>query len=449
MIPLRARLARIGAPARDAVIAVLLLVLLVTTIASKQPAAGQRGGDVLAYLLAVPLTLPFATHRYWPIPSLGVVLTAFAAFAAIGYAAYPGVSLFVIVWGIAAHSDRRRSLTAFGASVVVMVIALQVQPDHVVTAGDRTSSLLALAVAWLIGELQRTRRARWSALEERAALLERERDERDRRAVAEERLRIARDLHDIVAHAMSVIAVQAGTGHHLIDGDPEAARRALGNVEQASRGALVEMRRMLGVLRDDSDAPTPRTPAPGLAKLDELVGRVRNAGLGVSLRIDENIPPLPTSVDLAAYRVVQESLTNVMKHGGPVAFVSVQAVGGELRIDVDDDGPAGGTPGAPTSAGHGLIGMRERVAAYEGSFTASPRPAGGSTSARCCPSTHHPKPRQPGRVERRLGPCRDTRARGRRSGADPRRPCRADRLDQRSLHRRRGGQRRHGVADGR
>ena len=209
-------------------------------------------------------------------------------------------------------------------------------------------------------------------------MLENEREERDRRAVADERLRIARDLHDIVSHAMSVIAVQAATGHHLLDRDTEAARRALSNVETASRGALVEMRRMLGVLRDNDDAPGSRAPAPSLSKLGDLIARVRDSGLGVSTTIDANIPELPASVDLAVYRIVQESLTNVMKHGGPVACVSVTCSATDLCIEVTDDGRAGGTASTPADTpGHGLIGMRERVAVYGGDFSAGPRPAGG------------------------------------------------------------------------
>ena len=306
---------------RDALVAIVLLAVMVASIATKDPEPGQRGGDLLAYALAVPLTLPFAVHRRWPMGSLAAVVGSFSIFAVVGYAAYPGLSLFAILYGIAAHSDRRRSMIAVGVCSAAMIVALATQPEHVVTSADRTSSLLAIAVAWLAGENSRSRRARWAALEERATMLENEREERDRRAVADERLRIARDLHDIVSHSMSVVAVQAGAGKHLLDSDPEAARRALANVETASRGALVEMRRMLGVLRDDDDAPGSRAPSPGLSNLADLVARVRDAGLGVSLTIDGDVPALPTSIDLAAYRIVQESLTNVMKYGGPVAVV--------------------------------------------------------------------------------------------------------------------------------
>jgi signal transduction histidine kinase len=374
----RPGLVRFGVHARDVAVAVALLVVMVVSIAGKVPQAGQRGGDTLAYVLAVPLTLPFATHRRWPMASLIATLAAFGGFAIANYAVYPGVSVFVILYGIAAHSDRRRSVVSLGLCVAAMVTALATQPAHVVTSADRTSSLLAIAVAWLAGENSRSRRARWAALEERAAMLENEREERDRRAVADERLRIARDLHDIVSHAMSVIAVQAGTGHHLLDRDPEAARRALSNVETASRSALVEMRRMLGVLRDDDDAPGSRAPAPGLSKLGELIARVRDSGLGVSLRVDDGIPDLPTSIDLAAYRIVQESLTNVMKHGGPVAFVTINCTTNDLCIEVIDDGRATGVSAAASDTpGQGIIGMRERVAVYGGEFSATPTPSGG------------------------------------------------------------------------
>ncbi len=366
---------------RDALVAIALLVLMVVAIKGKEPDAGQRGADALAYILAIPLALPFAVHRRLPMTSLAVTVAAFTAFAVLDYAAYPGVSVFAILFGIAAHTDRRRSVTALGVCTAAMVLGLSTQPSDVVTSADWTSSLLAILVAWLAGENLRSRRARWAALEDRAAMLENEREERDRRAVADERLRIARDLHDIVSHAMSVIAVQAGAGHHLLDRDPEAARRALSNVETASRGALVEMRRMLGVLRDDDDPPDTRSPSPGLSKLDELVARVRDTGLGVSLTVTDGLPELPTSVDLAAYRIVQESLTNVMKHGGPVAHVDVRCTPTDLYIDVTDDGrpaPARIAQDSGDSApGHGVIGMRERVAVYGGDFSAGPRPTGG------------------------------------------------------------------------
>jgi signal transduction histidine kinase len=205
-------------------------------------------------------------------------------------------------------------------------------------------------------------------------MLEREREERDRAAVAAERLRIARELHDVVAHAMSVIAVQAGMGRHVIDTDVAAAADALGVIESTSRDALVEMRRMLGVLRHGDEAAALR-PMPGLGDIPALVAETRRAGLGVTLASTGAVGDLPAGVDLAAYRVVQEALTNVIKHGGPVAHVRVAWSDGGVELEVTDDGRAGSGP--RPEPGHGLLGMRERVAVCGGSLEAAPRPGGG------------------------------------------------------------------------
>jgi signal transduction histidine kinase len=206
--------------------------------------------------------------------------------------------------------------------------------------------------------------------------------------VAAERLRIARELHDVVAHAMSVIAVQSGMGAHVIDTQPEEARRALANIEATSRSGLAELRRLLGVLRDDDadtgdGAGTRRpalAPAPGLGELDALVARASEAGLPVEVAIEGDARPLPPGVDLAAYRIVQEALTNVVKHAGEAtARVTVRYGEAEVDLEIVDDGrgraaAAGGTPGAN---GHGIAGMRERATIYNGTLDAGPRPEGG------------------------------------------------------------------------
>jgi signal transduction histidine kinase len=189
-------------------------------------------------------------------------------------------------------------------------------------------------------------------------LLEREREERDRAAVTTERLRIARELHDVVAHSMSVIAVQAGVGHHVIDTDVAEARRALGAIEDTSRSSLTEMRRLLGVLRESDDAAS-RSPAHGLGDLARLIAQTRRSGLGVTLERSGSDHNLPAGADLAAYRIVQEGLTNVLKHGGPVAHVLVECTDRVLSIEITDDGGPRGSTDAADGAGHGLIGMRE------------------------------------------------------------------------------------------
>jgi signal transduction histidine kinase len=256
------------------------------------------------------------------------------------------------------------------------------QPAGVATRSTWITTLLLTALAWLAADNLRIRRQRWSALRERALRLESEREEEARRAVESERLRIARELHDVVAHSMSVIAVQSGVGHHVIDTKPEDARRALAAVEATSRAALVELRRMLGVLRDgdERDDVADRKPAPGLADLPRLVAGVRDAGLTVTLDVQEASGDIPLGVDASTYRLVQEALTNVLKHGGSTATVSVGRTASDLSIEVVDDGgkdPNVAALSAGAGSGHGLIGMRERVAVYGGEFSAGSRPGGG------------------------------------------------------------------------
>ena len=217
-------------------------------------------------------------------------------------------------------------------------------------------------------------------LEERTAELERAREELARRAVTEERLRLARELHDVVAHAMSVIAVQSGVGAHVADSRPEEVGKALAAIEATSRAALTELRRLLGVLRQDSEPQASLTPVPGLANLDSLLAEVGKAGLAVRVRVEGAPLQLPAGVDLSAYRIVQEALTNVVKHAGPAhAQVTIGYRDQEVSVEVIDDGRGAVTPvgDGREGTGHGLIGMRERVAAFDGELEVGPRPSGG------------------------------------------------------------------------
>jgi signal transduction histidine kinase len=246
-----------------------------------------------------------------------------------------------------------------------------------------------------VAESLRNRRARWAELNARAERLEREREAEARRAVTEERLRIARELHDVVAHSMSVIAVQSAVGGHVMDTQPEEARHALAAIEATSRSALTEMRRLLGVLRQDGEPAGSLVPSPGLADLAPLVAQVGEAGLKVWVQVDGERGPVPPGVDLSAYRIIQEALTNVIKHAGPAtACVRVSYEKGAVALEITDDGPGrndgrrGAAPGrpdgsradavtSPFSTGHGIIGMRERVAVFGGEFAAGPRDSGG------------------------------------------------------------------------
>lgn len=227
------------------------------------------------------------------------------------------------------------------------------------------------------GDAVRSRRAFVAAIRERAERAERTREEEARRRVAEERLRIARDLHDVVAHHIALVNVQAGVASHVMDRRPDQAKEALAHVREASRSALNELRATVGLLRQTGDPEAPTEPAPGLDRLDELAGTFRSAGLQVEVARADQDTTLPAAVDLAAYRVIQEALTNVQKHAGPEAKaeVSVVRVGPNVEITVLDDGA--GDDETVEGGGHGLLGMRERVTALRGTLTTGPRYGGG------------------------------------------------------------------------
>jgi signal transduction histidine kinase len=205
----------------------------------------------------------------------------------------------------------------------------------------------------------------------------RARDEEARIRAYEERLRIAREVHDVVAHGLAVINMQAGVGLHVLDRRPEKARDALARIKEASKHALDDLRGTLAVFRMPEDAIEPRTPWPGLGRLDELIAGMRESGLSVNLAVTGEGGDLPAHVDLAAYRIVQESLTNVLRHAGPIeATVRVDRRHSEVAIEITDDGA--GCPSASASGGgHGIAGMQERALAVGGSLEAGPRPEGG------------------------------------------------------------------------
>jgi signal transduction histidine kinase len=362
----------------DAAVAVVLLALTAIPLATDSLQAGQRPSDIWAYLLAVALCVPFVFHRRSPVAAITVACCALVLYAVGRYNAYPGLPIFVLVAGISLHSTRRVAALAAGLAAVALSVAVWLQPERVATASTWVASLLAVAVAWLWGENLRNRRARWAAMEERARRLEAEREERDRQAVTDERLRIARELHDVVAHSMSVIAVQSGVANHVIDSRPAQARQALATIEATSRSALVELRRLLGVLRQGDDPVASLEPNPGMAEIGRLADQIRSAGVEVELKVEGEPGEVPPGVDLSAFRIAQEGLTNVLKHGGGVARVLVRYSPGAVAVEIADDGRAGTADEAPAEGtGHGLIGMRERVAVFGGELTAGPVPGGG------------------------------------------------------------------------
>ncbi len=324
--------------------------------------------------LAVVQVGPLLVRRRYPRTVLAVVTAAWIA-QAIFVSAWPPVASLVAVYTVSANLGRTEG--SLGGRPWRRSRRRSPHSGLPTGAGrSRISSLLA--GAWVVGDNLGTRRAYTSALEERAERLEREREAEAARARAEEQARIARELHDVIAHSVSVMVVQAAAANDVFDTRPERAREALRAIEASGRTALAEMRRLLGVVRADG---AEYAPQPGIDRLDDLVEQVRAAGLAVAVSIEGAPRPLPAGVDLSAYRVVQEALTNTLKHANATrADVSLRYRDDELGVEVRDDGePAGNGDGH----GRGLIGMRERVTAFGGSLETGPKNTGGfAVSAR-------------------------------------------------------------------
>ncbi len=358
-------------------------------IGTRQLKPGQHPTTALTWLLAVLICAPILTHRRFPRASVAVCLTAVVVYATGDYVAYPGLAVFVLTFDIALHSRERVAVATLFASAVVVGVSVYLQPDGVAVLATYIESELGILVAWLVGRNLRLRRARWAELQARAERLELEREEEARRAVTEERLRIARELHDVIAHSMSVIAVQSAVGHHVIDTQPAEARHALAAIEATSRSALTEMRRLLGVLRQEGEPRGSLTPAPGLADLSMLVTQVQDAGLKIWINVEGQRGAVPPGIDLSAYRIVQEALTNVIKHvGSSSANVTISYRPDSVTVEITDQGagaPAARVPAPRSGSGHGIIGMRERVAVFGGEFTAGPGPDGGFRVRACFP----------------------------------------------------------------
>jgi signal transduction histidine kinase len=388
--PASSRWGAVREPVLDTTGAALLWTAMAVDLATRPLTTGQSVSTPAAYLWAAMITGPFAVHRRYPVIAVLVSDLGLIAYSLGRYSAFPGYATFAIVFAVALHAGRRTALVVYLLGMAGLVAALVFQPAGIATAWSWISTLLTVTVAWLAGENLKARRARrrheldeahrQAELQaEEARRLIRQQAEEERRAISEERLRIARDLHDIVAHSMSVIAVQAGVAHHILDERPEVARDALGSIEVTARQGLVEMRRMLGVLRSEDD-PTdhaPTTPAAGLRDIDHLVSQFRSAGLQLEVIDLDHCADLPPALDISAYRIIQEGLTNVLRHGGPVAHLDVQRSPTQLRIEIRDDGRPQDSAPSTSGSGHGLTGIRERAALFDGTVRAEPVPGGG------------------------------------------------------------------------
>jgi signal transduction histidine kinase len=345
--------------------------------------AGTPGGAVTVILAGLLLLLlqvvPLLWRRSHPSLVLLVIAVAFGAKVLLGF--NPGIAalgLLVAMYSVAAYEMGGRRLFFLVIAGLGFVAGFVI---FGVTGNPRSFAVtvpsLFFAAAWLIGDYLRTRRAYVGELEERAARLERERDQDRRLAADDERTRIARELHDVVAHDVSVIAIQAGAARAVQAIRPEAAAQALGLIETTARETLVELNRLLGVLRASNGVTPDRSPQPGIDQMNVLVEQLRGAGIEVDARVEGEARPLPPAVDLSAYRILQEATTNVLKHARARRVdIRVHYTDAVLALDVRDDGAGDGTDPA-SSSGHGLIGMRERVALFGGKFHAGRNRAGG------------------------------------------------------------------------
>ena len=334
-----------------------------------------RTWPITAFLLAA--TLPLALRRVAPLIAEIVILGGAIALQSVGYG--PSAQFFagmLAVFSVGAYSRSQRESLAGLAALAIWAL--------VTWLGTGASTELwglfmlgFLSGIWLVGDTLRRRSVQMVELQQRADDLERERERESRRAVAEERARIARELHDIIAHSVSVMVVQAAAARRVLDAEPETARGSLESIETTGRQALGEIRRLLGVLRRDDEAEEAKAPQPGLANVEALVEEMRRAGLSVDLRVEGEPGPLPPGVDVSAYRVVQEALTNTMRHAGPARVsVIVRYRTDDVEVEVTDDGRGLGTRSTP-AGGQGLVGMRERIALFQGDFEAGPRAGGG------------------------------------------------------------------------
>jgi len=332
--------------------------------------------------LVVALVLPVVFRRQHPVAAFVAVLVPGAVQALTSSQLNPAdLAIVVLVYTLAAYCPRR--VARYGLIACLLGSAAEIArwaPGRLDPLAALMAGVIAFAgpalIAAAIGDSVRNRRAYYAALEDRADRLERERDAQAQVAAAAERARIARELHDVIAHNVSVMVVQADGASYALDRSPERARQALAAISSTGRQALDEMRHLLGVLRSAEEEPGV-DPLPGIGQLDELLEQTRALGLAVSLTVDGVPFPLPGGVALAAYRTVQESLTNVRKHGGPGARAAVvlRYRPDALVLTITDDGR--GAAAASDGAGHGLVGMRERAAVYGGTLQAGPRPGGG------------------------------------------------------------------------
>jgi signal transduction histidine kinase len=384
----------------DVLFAILVGVVSVTEALQPDSNSAAVGADTFAFVTIVIASASLILRRHLPLIVFGIVVTTVGLFYLRGggdFLSLLGLSAF---YAVAAHArDRRRAwITLLISAPALFAIAWFTvidQPDGYDL--DSAASMVAFLVGTIaVGTLVRNRQRVFADSEHRASAAEADRQANAARAVAEERSRIAREMHDVVAHGMSVISVQAAAAQEIVHDDPDKAAEVLGRIENVGRQSLNEMRRMLGILRNGDDSGASLAPQPSLVDVPGAVKRSVEAGVVTDLVITGDVRELSPGVELTAFRVVQEALTNVLKHAGPtaIAAVSIDYRTDDVVIDISDNGRGAVSRLANAGGGNGLIGMRERVEIYGGSLSTGPR-TGGGYAVRAVLPTDEPGARVP------------------------------------------------------
>lgn len=336
------------------------------------------GGRPVHMLLAAFATVPVLLRRSHPLFVICAVVGASAIQFEFGGGGLPQpfIAFVIALYAVAAYGSARDAILG---GLISAAVILPLEIGKVLEGEEAPEDVipvwLILTALWGFGRWIQHRKVETSELQTRTAFLELDREEKARTAVAEERARIARELHDLVAHSMGIIVVQAQAAKRVLHSDAAAADQALSVIASTGRQGLDEMRRLLGILRTSNEDDFPLEPQPSLRRLDALVADVRESGLPVEITVEGERRPLPPGVDLSAFRIIQEALTNALKYAGPAhAHVSVRYLPSEIEVEVIDDGAGNG---AGSGSGHGLIGMRERVALYGGVLETQKKAEGG------------------------------------------------------------------------
>ncbi|MFI6541018.1 sensor histidine kinase [Nonomuraea sp. NPDC050547] len=380
-----------GVPLRPPAWAQEALLALFVTVMQVQGTVVRNAGEVVqrpltdlgyaGYGLLIAGGLALVVRRRWPVPVFLTTALASLVYYGLDFPDGPGwLALFVALYTLTAYGDGRRSLVIAGAGITVLTVvwlaaAADIEPRAAI--GWVFFRIGASVMSAALGESVRSRRVIAAEAQQRAERAERTREEEARARVDAERLRIAREVHDTVAHAIAIINVQSGVSAHVLDRRPEVAREALRVIEQTSSRALGEMRAILGVLRGDDGDHDGRAPYAGLGQIGELAAKARAAGLDLELEEISPAMPVPSAVSGAAYRILQESITNVIRHAGPTRVTVALTAGAEaLEVRVRDEGrrTVAGPDGGP---GRGILGMRERCLLLGGELEAGPLPGGG------------------------------------------------------------------------